>query len=116
VGDFVATWGGDGTCGRAGGALLLLMHGGLLILGPLLIAGCSGDEILQVAGSAHAALTVQAPYSSGPPQYDALARQSVYLTMRDGARLAADVWLPLRGNPGAPDLTESPFSELRKAA
>jgi hypothetical protein len=66
----------------------------LLLLVLLFAAGCGDDEVPPARAPADAALTVPAAYDPGPPQYQGVARESVYLTMRDGVRLAADIWLP----------------------
>jgi len=66
---------------------------GLLILSALWVAGC-GQEIPQAAAPGDGAIDVPAPYEPGPPRYGEISRQSVYLSMRDGVKLALDVWLP----------------------
>ena len=76
------------------------LHRGLVLLGLLLSAGCGSDGIPQAAEPGDAASTVPSRYDPGPAPYSGVARESIYLPMRDGVRLAVDVWLPERLAPG----------------
>jgi putative CocE/NonD family hydrolase len=77
-----------------GYALLRRLLLGLLLPSLLLGAGCGSEEIPQAAEPADAAVTVPAPYDPGPPRYQEIVRESLYVPMRDGVKLAVDVWLP----------------------
>jgi putative CocE/NonD family hydrolase len=66
----------------------------VLLAGVITLAGCGTSRPPEAAAPAEAALTVPALYDPGPPQYAGSVRESKYLTMRDGVKIAIDVHLP----------------------
>ena len=60
----------------------------------LTLAACGHGRIPQVSAPGDAAVTVPAPYDPGEPRYEGVIRSSRYLTMRDGVKIAIDVYLP----------------------
>lgn len=73
--------------------LRALILGVALLLATSLV-GCGGNEVPPAREPGDAALTVPAPYDPGKPEYKAVRRESRYLTMRDGVKIAVDVYLP----------------------
>lgn len=67
---------------------------GIALLLATSLAGCGGNEVPPAREPGDAALTVPAPYDPGKPEYKAVRRESRYLTMRDGVKIAIDVYLP----------------------
>ncbi len=74
----------------------------IIVLMPT-VYGC-GKKIPEVSKPGDAALTAPAPYDIGEPEYDGVIRKSIYLTMRDGIKIAIDLYLP----EGLPDDTKIP--------
>lgn len=65
-----------------------------LLLGALALANYGFGGRTKAAAPADRALAVPAPYDPGTPQYAGIVRESKYLTMRDGVKIAIDVSLP----------------------
>ena len=66
----------------------------VLLVGVITLANCGTSRPPEAAAPAEAAVTVPELYDPGAPQYAGSVRESKYLTMRDGVKIAIDVHLP----------------------
>lgn len=64
-----------------------------------LIYGC-GSKQPKAKAPADMAIEIPVPYDMGKPVYSDITRQSFHLTMRDGVKIAVDVYLPKDLEPG----------------
>lgn len=71
----------------------------VLFLSLGVVGGCGSDDP-EAKAPADQAVEIPVPYDMGEPVYEGITRKSFHLTMRDGVKIAVDVYLPEDLKPG----------------